>query len=183
MSGIAHRMIYGLENGEIVEYPVEISWDLGWDKDSKLEYIDRIRVAAYERYGIESVLDVTTANCSVENGKILSPHILKYPDTNDDIMKYFEKHGKNTLTPEMGSVALAYYYMYAICHTSEAYSVFHMFDYFFDVFWKPNPNKETQAYLCVLLKRIIHMKLHNQFFKVCEGPAILGFKKWYLENK
>lgn len=178
---MVQRIIFGFDGDGIIELPVEINWDLGFDKAAKLEYINRVCDVAYGRYGLDEVLDVTTANSSVENGKILSPHILKCYGTDLSVSDYYDEHGKARLTPIMQKVAFAYYYMFSICHSTEAYVVFNRYNYFFDIFWKPG-NGDTQAYLCVLLKKVIHENKHKEFFKELSNTGLIGFKDWFIQN-
>lgn len=178
---MVQRMIFGFDGNGIVEFPVEINWDLGFDKAAKLEYINRVCDAAYCRYGLDEVLDVTTANSSIENGRILSPHILKCYGGNMSVDAYFSEHGKNTLSPVMQKVAFAYYYMFSVCHNAEAYILFDRYNYFFDVFWKIGGG-DTQAYTCVLLKKAIYENKHKEFFKEFSGIGLIGFKNWFIKN-
>lgn len=183
MSGIARRVVFGYDSSNILEFPVEISWDLGWDRDSKLEYIERVKRKVYEQYGVEDALDVTTANSSFENGKLLSPHILRYPGMNMDIVSTMRNGQKNLPSDDVSIITYVYCYMYAICHNEDVFNVFKQYEYFFDVFWKPEDGWNTQARLCVMLKIIIHNKLHHRFFKNDDAESIIAFRDWFNKNK
>lgn len=68
------RCGYYIENGVIKRKDVYIEWDLGFDRNAKYDYINRLKDALGKE--LHPILDVTTASMD-SVGKSLSPHILK----------------------------------------------------------------------------------------------------------
>lgn len=76
---MAKRSGFYIENNTIVQKVVDINWELGFDKKAKHTYIERIIKALGEE--LQPAIDVTSAS-NVEEGKALSPLLLRVPGRN-----------------------------------------------------------------------------------------------------
>ena len=140
---MVNRCVYGFEGESIVQYVVNISWELGFTKEAKREYVKRI----ISQLPVKAV-DVTTASPDPKY-RALSPY---YIVANGVILEDFFH------TIDTGDNKWVYPFIYFNWLSDYLKESIESADYFLDVFHNPdNKGNVTQAYWCSLYKALVHM--------------------------
>lgn len=136
-------------DNQVTQYVVDIDWDLGFDREAKHIYIQRI-ADGLRAYGITDTLDVTSAS-SVHVGKMLSPLFIDVPSLGCSLEDALQSIPNCFTIPGLPD----WYYCRALSDLNKATILKH--DCISDVFHNPNKGYgNTQALSCVCYKL-----LHN----------------------
>lgn len=151
------RCGYTVEQNQIIERRVQINWDLGFDKEAKRAYIQRIINALPDDY--KPAVDVTTAS-PIYEARSLSPFYVTRDGVN------IEDTWAKTKEELPGLLPGAFDYIYLSSLSEEQIDYVLRQKTFIDVFHNPEKAISTQARsLCAL--QILHntnnMHLLNDF--------------------
>lgn len=145
------------DNSELVRHHVLIEWDLGFTKEAKHKYINRIIDAL--NMDDKIMVDVTSASY-IYDAQHLSPLFVKLKS--NSIMSVEDYIG--TIKLQMSSVGygmrVKYYgYIYLASFADKEIRAIEKYDGFFDVFNNPlNTPDNSQAYFCAVYKLMMRQK-------------------------
>lgn len=145
------------DNSELVRHHVLIEWDLGFTKEAKHKYINRI----IDALGINDkiMVDVTSASY-IYDAQRLSPLFVKL---NSNPTMSVEDYLK-TIMPQLLSIGydmkLKYFgYIYLASFTDKEIRAIEKYDGFFDVFNNQLSSPDnSQAYFCAVYKLMLRQK-------------------------
>lgn len=145
------------DNSELVRHHVLIEWDLGFTKEAKHKYINRI----IDALGMDDkiMVDVTSASY-IYDAQHLSPLFVKLKS--NPTMSIEDYIG--TIKLQMSSVGydmrVKYYgYIYLASFTDKEIRAIEKYDGFFDVFNNQlNTPDNSQAYFCAVYKLMLRQK-------------------------
>ncbi|KSV59161.1 hypothetical protein [Acetivibrio ethanolgignens] len=161
------RSAFGIEgNNTIVQLVTEIEWNLGFSREAKAVYAQRIQEALHER-----VLDVTTASPE-PRGFALSPHVLEAYDSKGQTVMEFVQEMEDLCGPSSLQNGLVFCYVY--CRSIRDTSAIDEYKWFSDVFHNPDKGyTNTQAFSAAVLKL---MKEHGELKRL---DSFQDFKQWW----
>lgn len=145
------------DNSELVRHHVLIEWDLGFTKEAKHKYINRI-IDALGMYD-KIMVDVTSASY-IYDAQHLSPLFVKLKS--NPTMSVEDYIG--TIKLQMSSVGydmrVKYYgYIYLVSFTDKEIRAIEKYDGFFDVFNNQLRTPDnSQAYFCAVYKLMMRQK-------------------------
>lgn len=145
------------DNSELVRHHVLIEWDLGFTKEAKHKYINRI-IDALGMYD-KIMVDVTSASY-IYDAQHLSPLFVKLKS--NPTMSIEDYIG--TIKLQMSSVGydmrVKYYgYIYLVSFTDKEIRAIEKYDGFFDVFNNQLSTPDnSQAYFCAVYKLMMRQK-------------------------
>lgn len=162
------RCGFFLQDGVLMRKDVMIEWDLGFDREAKLQYIDRLHSALGEE--LSPIVEVTTAS-NTYVGRCLSPFYTKIKGVSvEDLWPAVKEKANGVVIPGM------YEFVYLQSLTDEQQSYVLQRKCFTDVFFNPDKAYSTQAKALVVY----------QLLCLQEKKGILGslveFTRWYEIN-
>lgn len=169
---MAERCGFGVVDGNIVQYDVEIAWDKGFDREAKKHYIEEL----HSKLGDGVKLEVTSA--SQNDGRKLSPFYI-YAENGMNLEDFWKEANKPdyiqyysyTWPQSMRQICFQHYYC---IHATHLIDIIRKADIFTDVFYKPVENGLTQAKGCAILKALDS----TNDFNILKDPV--DFTVWYM---
>lgn len=158
----------------IVERIVKIDWDLGFDRDAKHKYIERIKSALGSYVGTKA--DVTTASQDYK-ARRLSPIFLKCKDKDMSVEDCWQQVVKDKI-PNASEVRGLFDYVYLYNFSDYEIDVAMEYDCYIDVFHNPDRGfHNTQARSLAVLRLIIETGQEQVL------ESLEGFLQWYKTIK
>lgn len=162
------RCGFFIQDGALMRKDVIIEWDLGFDKEAKLQYIDRLHTALGEE--LSPIVEVTTAS-NTYLGRCLSPFYTKIKGVSvEELWPVIKKKSEGVFISGM------YEFVYLQSLTNEQQSYVLQRKCFTDVFFNPDKACNTQAKALV-----VYQLLCLQKKKEILG-SLMEFTKWYEIN-
>lgn len=168
---MVQRSGFYVADGRIIQRIVRIEWDLGFDRDAKHQYIDRVINALGT--DIAPIADVTSASYVKETQR-LSPIFVRMPDGNQTVEDYLQVI-KNGVFPEIFQIPGASDYVYLTALSEEDLKTALQYNCYVDVFHNPTKSYgNTQALSLAVMRLICETKQFNVL-----DLSINDFCKWY----
>lgn len=174
------RRGYYVLNNYMTYTDVQIAWDLGFTREAKLIYVQRLHDALTGKLGKRLYLEVTSAS-NMEIGRQLSPlfaHFqsgLNFEDAFSKIRYDDVYHFEHFTYPlYMKHEAFLHFYCYYGRYLLPAVRLFEVFT---DVFYNPSKEGWTQAEACALLKLL---DMQGNLDVLEDLPKFLG---WYNTSR
>lgn len=148
---MAKRCAFYVKDGRVIREVYDLQWTLGFTKEAKLEYIKKSYATLSETIS-GKIIDVTSANKTVQYGYILSPYYMVGAEGSN-----LEGFYKNTVKEDMAAeVRMLYFdWLYGVSAFSsrhECIELINEYDVFIDIFHRPDEGHCTQAKSCAILK-------------------------------
>lgn len=163
------RSVFYVHSGKLYRKDVEIEWDLGFDREAKQEYIERIQKAAGDN--LSASIDVTTAS-PIYKARMLSPFYVKVDGMNVEDIWALNKEQQPQIKQILG--AFDFIYLNALSREEKEYALRQAG--FIDVFHNPDKAYNTQA------KSLAVLQLLAQTDNLNLLVSLGDFVKWYTEN-
>lgn len=145
---MARRFAYFVKNNILCYKFVDITWDLGFNREAKHEYVRRMIDALGKDVG--RACDVTTGS-PVYDTRILSPVFVKVHKSNMSVEDWVNAKIPED-TPHRFELPIVHY-AYITGLTERNLTTISQYDCFFDVFTNPDKGLyNTQAYLVGMVK-------------------------------
>lgn len=164
------RCGFSVEDRQLVQHNVQIEWDLGFDRQAKVAYIDRIKEALGSGYN--SIEDVTTAS-SDEMGRSCSPFFM-YSSEGESLEQVWEDIVKQNIGVNRTPGTFDYLYLNWLSDNQKHWV--EVTDCFVDVFHNPEKAMNTQAKALAVYKLLIAQNKEELL------TDLKGFITWYSEN-
>lgn len=163
------RCGFYVKDGVLCRKDVYIQWDLGFDKEAKQLYIERIIWELGK--GFETAIDVTTAS-PIHEARMLSPFFVKVGEESvEDAWAEVKE-----VNPVVKKIPGTFDYLYLSSLTGEQKQYVLRNKVFIDVFHNPDKAYNTQAKSLAVYQLLVEQK------RVALLQDLDGFLKWYIEN-
>jgi len=164
------RCGFYISKGKLCRKDVLIDWDLGFDRDAKAEYIERIKRALGE--DLMPSIDVTTASTDAI-AKRLSPYYVILEDgvSVEDAWKEIK-----ITVPEVCKIPGMFDFIYLNGLNEWQRDYVKRMECFIDVFHNPDKAFNTQAKALAVFK-LLNVQGKQEYLEDCNA-----FVKWYKQN-
>lgn len=171
------RCGYYVEDDQVRRITKKIEWDLGFTKDAKHIYIQRLENAIHEDFPKANVLEVTSASMHAY-GRALSPIFIEFDngESMEDAWTRLKQNGERVnydgcVWPlPAPPVAFVHYYCKYARHMIP---LIRLVDVFTDVFYNPTKPGGTQAEACAVLKLLDEQDAMKKI------DSLKEFLEWY----
>lgn len=168
---MVQRSGFYVKDGKIIQRIIWIAWDLGFDKQAKHQYIDRVINALGT--DIAPIADVTSASYIPET-RNLSPIFVKMQDGNQSVEEFLQ-HMKESIFPQVFQVPGVSDYVYLKALSEENVKTALSYNCYVDVFHNPQKSYGNSQALSLAVLRLIW---ETKQFHVLE-LEMNDFIKWY----